>query len=907
VPVLTDSLSTPMMKQYHRLKAVHPDALLFFRLGDFYEMFFEDAEVGARELDITLTSRTTGGGRRVPMCGVPHHSAEGYIARLVEKGYKVAVCEQVEDPRKAKGLVRREVVRVVTPGTVLDPTSLPEKGNNYIACVALDPKTGSLGLAWLDYSTGEFRAEDFSGEAGRARFAAEFSCLEPAEVVAQPAVGEDPEVSGIVAASLRTPLRTYREQAFRPAEAARTLLEHFGTASLEPYGLAGRPLATAAAGALIAYLRDCQVGSLGHIRTLRTDTGGRTMALDAATRRNLELVEPLRSGGPEAGATPGGASGPRRRRATLLGVLDHTVTAAGGRTLRSWVLHPLTELDPIRSRQEAVARLVERELVREELRTELRRVHDLERLVARAEAGSAGARDLLALAESLRAVPALRAGLEGPEGAGASAALLMELARRLDPVPELVALIERALDDDPPAGLKDGGLIRPGYSEEVDRLRAAARDGKAWIAELEAAERARTGVKSLKVGYNRVFGYYIEVTRANLDAVPADYIRKQTLANAERFVTPELKEKEAEVVGAEERLKELEYELFCEVRARAAAEAARVQATARAVAELDALLSLAEAARRNRYVRPELTEEVGLSITAGRHPVVERLQAGEEFVPNDCQLGGDAPAFAVVTGPNMAGKSTYCRQVALIVLMAQMGGFVPADSARIGLVDRIFTRIGAADELAGGRSTFMVEMSETAHILNHATRRSLIILDEVGRGTSTYDGLSLAWAVSEHIARSIGALTLFATHYHELTELEGSVPGVANYCVSVREVGEEIVFLRKVVRGAVDRSYGIQVARLAGLPAGVIQRAREILAELERSAALEQAARAKAEAAAASGGTFHQLALFEAGPSPVEEEIASLDLVNLTPLEALNKLYELQERVRERVRSGGRG
>ncbi|MCL6580859.1 MAG: DNA mismatch repair protein MutS [Firmicutes bacterium] len=883
-----------MMRQYQRVKAAHPDCLVFFRLGDFYEMFFEDAEVGARELEITLTSRTTGAGRRVPMCGVPYHAAESYVSRLVEKGYKVALCDQVEDPRQAKGLVRREVVRVVTPGTVLDVGALPEKANNFIVAVAFDRASGGLGLAALDYSTGEFRTQEFVGEDSRARFADTLACLDPAETVVQPSVGEDPGLERLLGRLLRHPPTPHHEGAFRVGEARRVLLEHFGVVSLEAFGCADRPLAVSAAGALLAYLRETGVGTLEHVRTLRTETGGEVMVLDPATRRNLELVEPIRPG-------PGGiATGGRGKAGTLLGVLDFTVTAAGGRLLRSWVLHPLTGLGPIRRRQAAVAELAEKHLLRDDLRSALRRVHDLERLVARAAAGTAGARDLLAVRDSLAVVPEVRASL-----AVAEAPALQELASTLDPATDLVELIGRALVDDPPAALRDGGLIRPSYSAEIDELRETVFGGKSWISRLEAEERERTGIRSLKVGYSQVFGYYIEVTRPNLAAVPPEYERRQTLANAERFVTPGLKAKEALILGAEERLQTLEYEIFCEVRGRVASQAARLQTTARALAELDALLSLAEAGSRYGYCRPEVVEEPGLDIRGGRHPVVERLQGGEEFVPNDCRLGGGEPFFAVITGPNMAGKSTYCRQVALIVLLAQVGSLVPARSARVGLVDRIFTRIGASDDLAGGRSTFLVEMSETAHILHHATPRSLVILDEIGRGTSTYDGLSLAWAVAEHIVTAIGALTLFATHYHELTELQDVLPGVANYCVTVREVGEDIVFLRRVTRGAVDRSYGIQVARLAGLPGTVIQRAREVLHDLEARAGRPQGeARRRVAGAASEVAAARQLALFESGPSPVEREIADLDLLRLTPLEALNLLHTLQERVRREGRDG---
>jgi len=885
---LTADLATPMMKQYQRLKAAHPDALLFFRLGDFYEMFFEDAEIGARELEITLTSRTTGAAGRVPMCGIPYHAAGGYLSRLVEKGYKVAICDQVEDPRKAKGLVRRDITRVVTPGTLLELGALPEKGNNYIVSVAYDPSTKIVGLARLDFSTGEFRTAELGGNGrdGLGELADELACLEPAEVIIQPAAGEDPALGRVLARAFGSVPAPYRDQAYRPAEAARVLTEHFGTPSLEAYGCAESPMAVAAAGSLVTYLKETQGAAPAHIRSLRTDTRGTSMGLDPATRRNLELVEPLRPGSALSRAGRGSTGS-----GTLLGTLDLTVTAAGGRLLRAWVLRPLVDGEAIRERLDAVAEMMEHGLVRADLRTALRKVYDMERLTARASAGTAGARDLLALRDSLAVVPAMRDALER-----AGSSLLRRVARALDPVDEVGDLVGRVLVDDPPAGLKDGGLVREGYSEEVDTLRGAASGGKAWIAALEADERKRTGIKSLKVGHNQVFGYYMEVTRPNLGLVPAHFERRQTLANAERFVTPELKEREAIILGAEEKLKELEYAIFCDIRSRIAREAGRIQATAQALAALDAVLSLAEAGHRYGYSVPEVVEEPGLVIKGGRHPVVERLRTGEEFVPNDCTLGGDDASFAVITGPNMAGKSTYCRQVALIALMAQMGSAVPATAARIGIVDRVFTRIGASDELSGGRSTFLVEMSETANILGHATRRSLIVLDEIGRGTSTYDGLSLAWAVAEHIVRRVRAITLFATHYHELTELETTLEGVVNWSISVREIGDDIVFLRKVSRGAVDRSYGIQVARLAGLPSEVIERARQLLHELET------ASRGRAEAAAALesralGGV--QVSLFEAGPSDIEKEIAGLDLVNMTPLGALTKLHELQERLRK--------
>lgn len=865
---------TPLMRQHRQVKQRYPEAILFFRVGDFYEMFYEDAVEGARLLDIALTSRDKNKADQVPLCGIPYHAATGYIAKLLRAGRSVAVCDQVEDPRAAKGLVRREVVRVYTPGTLIEPDLLAAGEPNYLA--ALAPGPSGVGLAWLDLSTAEFRVLELGAPWADA-LRDELLRIEPKEILVS-----DHETERLRTILTFTPavIAPVPESAFHHTTARTLLLEHFRVASLSGFGCDDKPLAVSAAGALLQYVKETQPGaSLSHVARMQTYARGGTMILDRATQRNLELVRRTADGLVDG---------------SLLSVLDRSVTPLGARRLREWLLHPLTELPAIAARQEAVADLHSDLTRRSRLRTALRGVSDLERLMSRVVLGVANARDLCALKDSIVVVPDINRLL-----ASCTAPLLHERVEPWEDLLRLAATIDRTLQPEPPASLKEGGLIREGFNPDLDELRSISRDGKAWIARVETEERTRTGIDSLKVRYNQVFGYYIEVTKPNLPRVPAEYIRKQTVANAERFITQELKTLEDKVLGAEDRIRALEYELFDALRRGAAAEASRVQALARTLALADTVASLAEAAAEGGYCRPELAEDDVLIIKDGRHPVLERQTLPGGFIPNDVQLGGPDRRLLVITGPNMAGKSTYLRQTALIVLMAQMGGFVPAKSASIGLVDRIFTRIGAADNLVEGQSTFMVEMTETANILHHATARSLIILDEIGRGTSTFDGLSIAWAVAECLAdrNRIGARTLFATHYHELTDLMNTHAGVRNYNVAVRERGEEILFLRKIVEGGADRSYGIHVARLAGLPRDVIVRAAEVLARLENGSVQDVA-----------GNLGLDLPMKTApdptlpAPHPILEEVRQMDLFGMTPLEAMNKLAALKERLEKEDR-----
>jgi DNA mismatch repair protein MutS len=869
--------ATPMFAQYKEIKAQYPDAILFFRLGDFYETFFADAETASRELDLVLTGRDGGKSLgRVPMAGIPYHAAEGYIARLIGKGYKVAVCEQVEDPRSAKGLVRRDVTRVITPGTLVEPRMLEETRNHFLTAVC-QGKSG-FGLAIADLSTGEFAACELNGADSLRSLLDELGRLEPAEVLLEPGLEHDGRLMGPLRL-LGTAVTTLEARSFQHGDSYRRLTAHFGVSSLRGFGCEELELATRAAGAALGYLAETQKTTLTHISGLAVYYPGEYMMIDPATRRNLELVRSIRDGS---------------RRGTLLAVLDRTVTSMGGRLLKAWIERPLLNPSPLRLRHDAVAELAGKPLLRADLRSLLKSVHDLERLAGRVVYGSANGRDLIALKHSLLELPSIRILLEE-----AASGLLIALRERLDMLDDVRDLIERAITDEPPVSVTEGGVIKTGFDGSVDEFRRAATEGKRWIAALEAKERERTGIKSLKVGYNKVFGYYIEVTNANLLAAADDYIRKQTLAGAERFITPELKEMESKVLGAEEKLTALEYELFSGVRRQVAAEVVRIQSSARAVAELDALDSLAEAASLYGYCRPQVDEEGRLLIRDGRHPVLERVMAEGSFVPNDTQMDGHENRMLIITGPNMGGKSTYLRQTALIALMAQIGSFVPAAEAQIGLVDRIFTRVGASDDLATGQSTFMVEMTEVANILHASTRRSLIVLDEVGRGTATFDGLSIAWAIAEHIHQNVGAKTLFATHYHELCELEGLLHGVRNYNVAVREKGDEIIFLHKIVRGGADRSYGIQVARLAGLPRSVVERAREILLSLEEEEG-ERKRRRESAAARLKSRPAIQLAFFEPARHPVVEELLGLNVMALTPIEALNLLYQLQQRAKEK-------
>ncbi|MEK6777135.1 MAG: DNA mismatch repair protein MutS [bacterium] len=867
---------TPLMRQYTQIKSQYKDAILFFRMGDFYEMFNEDAKVASRALQIALTKRGKSEGMDIPLCGIPYHAAESYIAKLIRQGFKVAVCEQVEDPRKAKGIVKREVIRVVTPGTVLEQGMLEERENHFLASwMAVN---GGVGLSFLDLTTGAFLLTERRGEHLADFLLDRFGTYEPREMVVPEEIKGSPLLQQILREYPRLPVQYMEGWAFEGSEAYRKLTQHFKTTTLQGFGCEEFVLGIAAAGALLRYVEETQKGSVPHILGLRALRDGDRMFLDVSTIKNLELVRSNLDGG---------------KRGTLLGVLDRTRTAMGGRTLRNFLLNPLLDPEEIRKRQDAVAELFENPQVLDDLRDQMKEVHDMERLIGRATLGVANARDLLALASSLSPIPEIRALMSR-----LTSPLLAELCEQIDDLQDLFRLIQEAIHEDPPYTIREGRVIRDGYSKELDELRNIRREGKNWIARLENQERARSGINNLKIRYNKVFGYYIEITRSNLGEVPEDYIRKQTLVNAERFITPELKEYEAKVLGAEERIIELEMELFAQVRESVSKEAPRVQKTAGALATLDAIGSLAEAARENRYVRPEINGEAGIVIREGRHPVIEAMEGADPFVPNDTVMDTESERLLIITGPNMAGKSTYMRQVALIVLMAQMGGFVPAGEARIGIVDRIFTRVGASDALVRGQSTFMVEMNETANILHNATDRSLIILDEIGRGTSTFDGISIAWAVGEFIHDRIRARTLFATHYHELTELAMTLNGVKNYNIAVKEWNDQVIFLRKIVEGGADKSYGIQVARLAGLPGGVIERAREVLANLEKSE-LDETGEPVIAHSENKERPLAQPDLFTARPHPVMQEIRELDLQTMTPLEALNLLAELKKKLEE--------
>jgi DNA mismatch repair protein MutS len=850
---------SPVRKQYLQIKRQYPDAIVFFRLGDFYETFDADAEVASRELEIVLTSRNVAKGVRVPMAGIPYHAAENYLAKLIEKGFHVAICEQMGDS-PVRGLFPREVVRVVTPGTVVEPGLLPGDANNYLAAVVVDGDR--VGVAYADVTTGEFMGSEWEAPDPLAAVRHELARLRPAEVLAPESLTQTAEWPGH-----QTRLPDWR---FGYERAAETLQSHFGARTLDGFGLGDSPLATRAAGAIVDYLASTQQAALALLTGFATYSQSDFMVLDAATRRNLELTETLRTGDV---------------RGSLLGVLDRTITPMGKRLLRQWISMPLLDIDRITQRQDRVEAFLQEGLIRSEVREALGGIRDLERLANRAVAGLSTPRDLVGLRELLASVPGVLA-IQDRCAAPPARAILADI----DPCSGVLSLLQQAIADDPPATLAHSGVIRAGFSDELDEVVGSSSRARTWIADLEAVERARTGIKTLKVGYNKVFGYYIEVTKANATRVPNEYIRKQTLVNAERYITPEMKEYEAQVMTAEERIREIEARLFREVCGGVAGESARLLATARALGELDGVACLAEVAAHRSYVRPEVCDAEVFEIRGGRHPVVEEFLQGERFVPNDAVLE-DGERIRVITGPNMSGKSTYLRQVALIALMAQMGSFVPARAARLSLIDRIFTRIGAQDEIHAGQSTFMVEMVETANILHHATRRSLLILDEIGRGTSTYDGVSIAWAVVEYLHNHplLRARTFFATHYHELTRLAEVLPAVRNYNVAVTEEGGTVVFLHTIVAGGADRSYGIHVAELAGLPRPVINRAQEILAQLE-----SDAHRPHQEPVS----LIRQLALFPE-VNPVLEELQNLDVSALTPLEALTKLFEWQRRFLE--------
>ena len=860
---------SPMMQQYLRIHDSYPDCLLLFRLGDFYELFFEDAKTASRELELTLTGKDCGLEERAPMCGVPYHSVNTYVEKLIGKGYKVAICEQMEDPALAKGLVERDVVRVITAGTVTDPAMLEDKANNYLLCVYLDGKQS--GIAYTDVSTGEFYVMEPEINLLRAQIAR----INPMEIICN-----DPPALTSAAGDFRG-MSGQPQAWFQHRNAEEALCEHFRLSHLTALGLDDRKSAACAAGALLRYLHETQKNSLEHIRTLRFAENGRTMLLDQNTRRNLELTESLRGD---------------RRKGTLLGLIDRTSTAMGGRLLRSWVEQPLLDEKEICARLDAVEELVDNRILGMTLSEELEGVYDMERLMNKVAYRNMNARDCLALCASLKRIPALRNLLQN-----AKSNEMIRIRDDLDPLEDLTDLLERSIHPDAPAVITEGGIIRSGYSPMLDEYREAQTSGKQWILDLEAREREATGIRNLRIQYNKVFGYYIEVTKSFLSQVPERYIRKQTLTGAERYMTPELKETEQKIIGAQEQSVRLELQLFSEIRDRIADRIGNIQQTAHALKKLDAYQSLSRTATENRYVRPSITRDGSLLIKEGRHPVVERNIKEGEFIPNDTLLDCDENRMMIITGPNMAGKSTYMRQVALICLMGQIGSFVPAREAHLPVCDRIFTRVGASDDLASGQSTFMVEMSETAHILRNATKNSLIILDEIGRGTSTFDGLSIAWSVVEYIAdkEKIGAKTMFATHYHELSELEGHLEGVKNFCVSVKEHGEDVLFLRKIVRGGADKSFGVHVARLAGVPRPVIIRAHEIQARLEVSDINQNTIGQNILGEESSVHRNEQMDLFEYKKDEIIQELQQLDVMAITPMDAMNKLFLLREKARK--------
>jgi DNA mismatch repair protein MutS len=890
---MSEKSQTPMLKQYYEIKKQYPGTLLFFRLGDFYELFYDDAILGAKALEITLTARHRERGQPVPMCGVPHHAITGYVAKLIRKGYRVAICDQVEDPAAATKLVRREVVRVITPGTAIESQLLEAGENNYLA--ALFGYTGAAGASFLDVSTGEFWATEFTGEAAWEKILDQLGAFPVREVLYPPSLeplvrppaadqssepsdgGVDRDVARPTTILDRAVLTPMDEWLFNHEHCRTLLCDHFGVSSLDGYGLGDKDLAVCAAGVVVHYVRETQRARATHITGIAFFQPTEYMVLDATTVRNLELVESL--------------DGDRDR--TLLKVIDATHTPMGARLLKQWVLRPSLNLGEINQRLDAVAELKTGAIWRDQLRQQLKQVQDLERLIARINLGTANPRDLIALRNSADAIPAITRLLDG-----ASSSLLEVLRDNLDELADVRQLIRSALAESPPVNLSEGGAIRNGYHAELDELRSIAANSKAYIAGLEQRERKRTGIQSLKIKYNNVFGYFIEISKANLPLAPPEYERRQTLVSAERFTTPELKEYEAKVLGAEERMVELETTLFQEIRRQVATETRRVQATARALAFVDVMAGLAEAAARRNYCRPDLRDDDELSIKDGRHPMLEAIQG--RFIPNDLYMNNSTDRLLIITGPNMGGKSVFLRQVGLIGILAQMGSFVPAREARLGLTDRIFTRVGASDSLGSGRSTFMVEMIETANILNTATPRSLIILDEVGRGTATFDGLSIAWAVAEYIHNNANhaAKTLFATHYHEMTELEKLLPGACNYQAAVKEAKGEIIFLHKIVQGSASKSYGIEVARLAGLPRSVIERAREILDNLEANE-LDPTGKPKlAEHLPSRGENWkRQPSLFDMANTSFITEIQELDLERLTPEQAQQKLRELKQKL----------
>lgn len=875
---------TPMMKQYMEIKEKYKEYILFFRLGDFYEMFFSDAKLASRELEIALTGRDCGLGEKAPMCGVPFHSADSYIGRLVDKGYKVAICEQVEDASQAKGIVKREVVRIITPGTIIDPSMLNENSNNYIMTYFEDED--GIGIAYADITTGELKTTEFVGRNRKNQALDEIMKIDPREIVINENFKyQDNEIQKLenVCTLVFTP---HYNRAFKFRNAEDMIKKHFNIFSVDSFGLQDKKYSIIVVGAILDYIYDTQKVPLKHIDKINMYNHNNFMILDKFTRRNLELTETLRG---------------KEKKGSLLWVVDKTCTSMGARTLKQWIEEPLINIKRINDRLNSVELLYDDLLLRDELRELLKQMYDLERLSSKIVYGTVNARDMIALKNSVQVIPVIKDKLKGKVKGE-----LVNIFEEIDELKDIFTLIDEAIKEEPPLSLKEGGIIKSTFNEELSELRSAITDGKKWLMDIESRERKNTGIKSLKVGFNKVFGYYIEVTKSNIKNVPDTYIRKQTLANSERYIMPELKEIEDKILGAEEKIAKLEYNLFSEVRDKVLGEINRIITTAKAIARLDVLVGFAQVSFTYQFNKPSINDSKHIELKDARHPVVERVAGDEIFVPNDTLLDDNENRFYIITGPNMAGKSTYLRQVALNVLLAQIGCFVPADEAVIGVVDRIFTRVGASDDLFQGQSTFMVEMSELSNILNNATQNSLIILDEIGRGTSTYDGLSIAWSVVEYISNSkiLGAKTLFATHYHELTELEGKLKGVKNYCISVKEVGDDIVFLRKIIRGGADQSYGIQVAKLAGLPNEVIDRAKIILNELEKSdiarddeEVLKEISMTVEETPKQDIG--EQINIFDLNSNEIIDELKEINIINMTPLDAMNKLYSLVEKVKK--------
>ncbi len=877
---------TPMMQQYMEIKKEYKDCLLFFRLGDFYEMFFDDAITASKELEITLTGRDCGLQERAPMCGVPYHSADNYIHRLIEKGYKVAICEQVEDPKEAKGIVKREVVRIVTPGTNINTDSLEDTKNHYLVCVY--QKDNRYGFSIVDVTTGEFLVTQWNDDQNSRKLMDELGKYEPQEMICNSVFMTDEKQIKEIKRRFHCFINVYEDWHFEPSSCYQKLCQHFQVHSLAGLGLSELTIGISAAGALLQYLQETQKINLSHLSQITPYFSHQYMMLDISTRRNLELVETLRE---------------KQRKGSLLWVLDQTKTAMGSRLLRKWIEQPLLNPEEIVTRLDGVEEFKEEPILRSDLQELLGGIYDLERLMSKVVYGTVNGRDLVALKNSLSLLPQIRSLLQV-----CKAPYHKEIHSRFDVLEDIHQLIKEGITEEPPISVREGDIIKSGYNKEVDRLRKAKKEGKQWIASLEAEEKQKTNIKNLRIRFNKVFGYYIEITKSNLDLVPERYIRKQTLTNAERYITPELKEIEETILGAEEKIVELEYDLFVDIRNKIAQEVKRIQKTAQWIAIIDVLQSLAEVAERQNYSKPQITKDGVIQIEQGRHPVVEKMMPMEQFIPNDTFLNQDEHQLCIITGPNMAGKSTYMRQVALIVLMAQMGSFVPAQKAHIGVVDRIFTRVGASDDLSSGQSTFMVEMSEVSNILHNATKNSLLILDEIGRGTSTFDGLSIAWAVIEHIAgpNQIGAKTLFATHYHELTELEGKIHGIQNYCIAVKEQGDDIIFLRKIQPGGADHSYGIQVAKLAGLPLQVIERANMILYELEETDIAKKTKHIPTTSSTSDSSIPAniptQLNLFNQKEYELLKELRELNVIEITPMESMQILYELNKKAKQWIK-----